>query len=160
MFHGCQGAENVLPIGIQSIATVKQVILNHRMPWMNNKAISVEGKFLKDRFGPNCQNSYQLVTSFHFYSFSCKQRQRCSSISSLKRSSSSISCLSHPCRMQRQIDHRRAADVSHSDHQLRLVVHAVIYRFFYIPCGCSGFLNHRQYGFLCFIDSFLVNAVF
>ena len=30
-------------------------------------------------------------------------------------------------------------------HQLRLVVHSIIYRVLYIPGGCLGFLNHQQY---------------
>ena len=30
-------------------------------------------------------------------------------------------------------------------HQLRLVVYSIIYRVWYIPGGCLGFLNHQQY---------------
>ena len=29
-------------------------------------------------------------------------------------------------------------------HQLRLVVYPIMYRVFYIPGGCLGFLNHQQ----------------
>ena len=32
-----------------------------------------------------------------------------------------------------------------SGHQLRLVVFNIIYKVFYIPGGCLGFLNHQQY---------------
>ena len=33
-------------------------------------------------------------------------------------------------------------------HQLRLVIYPIIYRVFYIPGGCLGFLNHQQYPML------------
>ena len=61
VFHGCQGAENVLPIGIQSIAAVKQVILNHRMPWMNNRLSMLRVNFSKTVLDPTVKIPINLI---------------------------------------------------------------------------------------------------
>ena len=58
VFHGCEGAENILPIGIQSIAAVKQVILDHRMPWMNSRLSLLRVSFPKTILHPILETWY------------------------------------------------------------------------------------------------------
>ena len=38
-----------------------------------------------------------------------------------------------------------AVDGKNPANQLRLIVYPIIYKVFYIPAGCLGFLNHQQY---------------